>query len=312
MRIDELKPGQKKKFVPSNTKEGQTFTTFLNQCSESIIAMKEAKGFLYRGLNANADIFIGRPRENRKAKDTSAPLHREMDKLFSAAGFTALRSNSIFCSGDINTADTYGDLYIIFPINGFSFTWSPIVDDLYQYFQNKDITSADELYINQTEMTHLRNIAAVISKEIHIHQDALSAHYHKEKVEFPFALDSLLDNAREEFIEISEDTFLAPKHIVRRIKSGLEYIDSAEKKSGVPMNHIKLRIANLHKILDNDVNLNPKDIVKKLGYTDKDFSAAIHSNREIIVHGEYYAFSYDKYYRYLTDAILNKGMKPKL
>jgi hypothetical protein len=42
-----------------------------------------------------------------------------------------LRSNSIFCSSSRPTAAGYGNIYMIFPKNGFGITWSRIYSDLY-------------------------------------------------------------------------------------------------------------------------------------------------------------------------------------
>jgi hypothetical protein len=56
------------------------------------------------------------------------------------AGFEALRSNSLFCTGDIRRAEDYGEPYVIFPKNGFKFTWS---------WKNVDYFSRDDAYYNR-------------------------------------------------------------------------------------------------------------------------------------------------------------------
>lgn len=128
--FDTLKPGKKKEFIPSNTKQKTSFETFLSDCSESISAMKQANHFLYRGIESDVpDIFIGKSRNKRKPLDTDPSISNSFDKILSASGFTSLRSNSIFCTGSYHQAGNYGDEFLIFPVNGFSYTWSPYVGD---------------------------------------------------------------------------------------------------------------------------------------------------------------------------------------
>jgi hypothetical protein len=55
----------------------------------------------------------------------------KIDARLKKQNFTALRSNSIFCTTNYGTASAYGDVvFVIFPINGFSYTWSPQIRDL--------------------------------------------------------------------------------------------------------------------------------------------------------------------------------------
>lgn len=112
-------------------------------CKQALTGCQKANGFLYRGIRkkyntatsdyeSNApDIFVGKPREDRSAKDSKATIQIEFDKMLTQSGFKALRSNSIFCSGNYQQAEGYGKAYVIFPKDGFSFMWSPIYHDLY-------------------------------------------------------------------------------------------------------------------------------------------------------------------------------------
>jgi hypothetical protein len=106
-------------------------------CSEALNEMKRADNFLYRGLRMSQyqegmpNIFVGKPRENRKAKDSATDVQEKFDNLLKEAGFQALRSNSIFCSGNKSQASGYGEMYCIFPKNGYACTWSPKFSDLY-------------------------------------------------------------------------------------------------------------------------------------------------------------------------------------
>lgn len=102
-------------------------------CSYAVSAMREANGFLYRGVRGEPPLtFLGKPRTDRMAKDSSAEIQERFDAMLKESGFTALRSNSIFCSGNFSQANGYGgNVFMIFPKDGFHFTWSPRYDDLY-------------------------------------------------------------------------------------------------------------------------------------------------------------------------------------
>lgn len=96
-------------------------------CSEFLASVNAAHRFLYRGIKtyeSPSEIFLGRSRNDRHPRDTDADIQLIADEYLTLRGFKALRSNSIFCAGEEQNALTYGDPYIIFPINGFDYTWS--------------------------------------------------------------------------------------------------------------------------------------------------------------------------------------------
>ena len=100
-------------------------------CQEYLQMSKLAGGFLYRGIARNlnrAPIFIGNSSDNRPPRNTAPNIQKIADEYLKIGGFKALRSNSVFC-GNIDQASEYGDIYIIFPIDGFDFTWSMNHDD---------------------------------------------------------------------------------------------------------------------------------------------------------------------------------------
>jgi hypothetical protein len=292
MRLYELKPGQKKEFHPSNTEEPQSFTTFLTNCSESIAAMREAKSFLYRGIKSTkGDIFLGRPRANRNAVDTKGSIQKEVDKFYTAAGFTALRSNSIFCCGDINTAISYGDPYIIFPINGFAFTWSPKIYDFYDYMQSKDINNPSDLYSNQDVLDTIRKSSDRIANKL----DSIII-----KRRFDDVGDELY-YIKVWFNDISYE--YNPKEIPKFLMKASKKCFDIEKKYKVDLKTIHAYISEINELLKTTI-LTSDQVLSNLQYTDKDFAAALKSKKEIIVNGEYYAFTNNKYHKYLWDALI--------
>lgn len=104
-------------------------------CSEFLKIATKANAFLYRGFGGSFSdthkrAFIGMPRENRKPKDSYQNLQDQLDEYLTEKGFTALRSNSLFVTGSKTATSTYGSMYVIFPLNGYKFTWSQVEDDL--------------------------------------------------------------------------------------------------------------------------------------------------------------------------------------
>lgn len=302
MKIDELKHGQKKEFTPSNTKEHSSYSRFLADCSESIVAMQEAKKFLYRGLNLaeEYDVFKGRSRKNREAKDTSNKMQKAMDDLYMKAGFKALRSNSIFCSSEYNTAESYGDVYIIFPVNGFSFTWSPKIYDFYNDMMKADIEDPSQLNISK-----------------------------KQAEKFSSACVDLISDIENNDWRLKGSAPLDASSKIIRILDHIEgtYYFTEKEKAEIEKSFVK--IMELHKSIDEkivskiivkgmqtvvklykSIFSNPMDVLDRLQYTDKDFAKALSTKNEIIINGEYYAFAYDKYYPYLSHALLGIGKAP--
>lgn len=102
-----------------------------DHCSDFLNILKKTNMFLYRGIKdcGNNQIFLGYSRNDRTPRDTDAYIQTLTDTYLKLQGFTALRSNSIFCTADESATDIYGRQYIIFPINGFKYTWSLVHED---------------------------------------------------------------------------------------------------------------------------------------------------------------------------------------
>jgi hypothetical protein len=202
MKVNEIAAG--KKVDIHTNEEGQLIELINTNCSEALASFKEARAFLYRGAQVKYDVFHGRPRENRRSLSMLNWQQEVFDKAMDTYGFTALRSNSIFCSGNINQASSYGKTFMIFPINGFSFLWSSKIRD--------------------------------------------------------FVLNAY---------EIGESCKLA-------------------LKSRDVMGAIQNKVINI------------------FDYSNENLVDAIYSNHEVLIHGEYYAFSHAKYYDLLKTVLLDK------
>jgi hypothetical protein len=146
MKLFELDPGERQG-VPYHGME-RIIDVLESECGDALQAVKSAHRFIYRGVKVGGSnvgtfwkprhlqgsaptIFKSSSRENRKPMDTPGQIQNMIDGALEATGFKALRSNSIFCSGYKAAAINYGVPYIIFPINGFDFTWSRRYADLF-------------------------------------------------------------------------------------------------------------------------------------------------------------------------------------
>jgi len=72
---------------------------------------------------------------NRHPVDSTPQLQELIDKYLKSKGFTALRSNSIFVTGNLKFAQAFQreekEIHVIFPSKNFSFTWNPKISDFY-------------------------------------------------------------------------------------------------------------------------------------------------------------------------------------
>jgi transcription antitermination factor NusG len=129
-----------KSFTASGTplKMENLFKGLQKNCKEIIKVYQDLNGssfkrqkFLYRGIRSRSDALYGKPFEARKPKDSNSELHTMLNDAMKNAGFTARRDNSTFTTGDRGQASGYGNsLYILFPVDGFKYTWSRTEKDL--------------------------------------------------------------------------------------------------------------------------------------------------------------------------------------
>ena len=100
-------------------------------CSDAVAAYRITSRILYRGIKSFDKIIKGKSLSYREPVDTEPITQELVDKMLSGAGFKALRSNSIFCTPEVWDTKYYGEPYILFPENGFEYTWSRKIRDFY-------------------------------------------------------------------------------------------------------------------------------------------------------------------------------------
>jgi len=129
---------EKSKVNERPVKMDNLFKALAKNCKEIIKVYKELnrnnferEKFLFRGIRSSDDALYGKPFESRKPKDSNQDLHELVNGTIKHLGFEANRENAMFVTGDRSQASGYGhSLYVLFPVDGFKFTWSKTVKDL--------------------------------------------------------------------------------------------------------------------------------------------------------------------------------------
>ena len=184
----------------SNLTDPNALMVFLKlHCSDIIDVYTQTQKVMYSGMkNVKPNVYIEKTPSNRIPRD--APINNQIavDGKLKSAGFTALRNNSIFCSSKKTDAQHYTKAnpspHVIFPLNGFSFTYSSVFEDLFLNVfapwkvKNKIMTNRTEQIFNATleELSpsefverwgfHKENISGAIAskKEIYIHGEYIA------------------------------------------------------------------------------------------------------------------------------------------
>jgi hypothetical protein len=118
----------------------------IEECSDIVSIMRQTKKFLYRGVDGKPSVFKSRPREARRPRDNAPELHHAINAWLREHGFYAVRANSLFVTSLFGMTDQYGKPYVIFPVNGFKYTWfQKGAGDLFIDMQNMYGSSATQL-----------------------------------------------------------------------------------------------------------------------------------------------------------------------
>jgi hypothetical protein len=143
----ELAPGEKMDFLSTNASANDKLILLIEKhCSDALQAMRQAHKPLYRGFRgSHGYAFIGAPRKARRTF-TNKGVVDLFNEHFKRSGIKANRSNSISTTSAAGAANTFGDLYYIFPVNGFSFSWSPMVNDFGSIFGGYNLEEFHNAY----------------------------------------------------------------------------------------------------------------------------------------------------------------------
>ena len=127
---------------PDNRQPGEgeyTYAALVNkiktECSDIISVLKGTNKVLYRGIKGKGDAFVGSPRTNREPRDSSKINQIYYNAWLTRKGIAARRDNSLFVTSHRAFAWRFADgntnnMYVIFPKNGFKYSWSTRHDDI--------------------------------------------------------------------------------------------------------------------------------------------------------------------------------------
>ena len=296
------------------------FSLIEDVCSDFIADMKAAQKFLYRGMRSSGKVVYGKPYENRKTMDTSSVVQEKFDSLLKSAGFKALRSNSIFASASKGQAGNYGDgLYIIFPRNGYECTWSLTKHDWIPKPEEVGISETPSIYPIVQLLAFVIDCLTRIYKNGNFYKYSSSDKY-LGKITNSKSIDKII-----KLIETDKDI----KAILANLKNAKTNIQKnkvldLESAKIIDVNliqyqkffkdldmmfmgfndtyHKKTKI-KIHKFANkkNESSSPAQEKALALSFVTKfklksgDMKAALKSNNEIYINGEYIAFNVDTY-----------------
>lgn len=314
---------------PDSTTAEKYIALLERDCSDALRAMVAAQGFLYRGLRdkrtptgnvPSPSAFRGAPHAARKAKDTYPALQVDVDNLLKASGFKALRSNSIFVTSDPDQASEYGQLYLVFPVNGFDMLWSPKYEDFYTGFldrygpvvtamkHSKYIDEEDFIDVLRHGNQLIRTIRTFVSDAIN--DDP------RHKPANPQARNFCADI----YNVLTQDNFYRPilsghppdRELVKMLFDAWEGLEKTDPKlaqwlegrdpTEPPAPGFEDRFATLAHMIavlsknhEVDQEIAQRFVRETHKFKDDGLAEAIESQNEICIAGEYYAFKLNDY-----------------
>lgn len=272
----------------SSEKEKYYFDLISKNCSEFIQQIYGKGVALYRGAEDAPDVYIGKPFDKRVPRDSDPKMQAGFDAALEAAGFSALRRNSVFCTGDIGQAMNYGTVYLMFPKNGYKFTWSTKVHDLtndeFEQYQTWQEMLQEVSGVSSDDFYHSLNRAQQSLESVLDKFDLVKQQYPKVKLQDLSNLNLLISDCLEGLT--SKGYFISKLNVwIKKFQDFSSKVLMKDKGFAAFLNSIAVE-TNPKKLRNMQLNL-----VKNLGYRNTDILAAIKSHNEIFLSGEYYAVS---------------------
>ncbi|MCS7316832.1 MAG: hypothetical protein NZZ41_00720 [Candidatus Dojkabacteria bacterium] len=227
-------------------------------CSEIISIYKRNNKFFYRGEKKDYFFYKKTFPQNRRPRDTNIKIHNIIEETLSYLGFKARRSNSVFVISEPVVSSSYGRNYIFFPKNGFSFTWSSTIYDLYLDFSE----------IISTEW-NLRN-----NKEIYIVDHEFFKLKEKKKQE------------KNEIIKELNEIIFDKSTSLKNLRDIFNYIIRAKLPSYDMLKVHDILQKNFRKLYESE----KKYVYEFIGenFQNDDLDSAIRNHSEVLFTGEYY------------------------
>lgn len=140
------------------------------ECSQILALNKKTHKFLLSGMKDRGAAFQGETQQNRPPKDSDPEPSQKFDDYLKRLNFKALRSNSIFVTTDVEQAEMYGDIYLIFPRdNQFSYTYTKHKDIVLDQTSDENLETLTTFLAAYSPMAQQLDLAMDKGVEILIH-----------------------------------------------------------------------------------------------------------------------------------------------
>lgn len=123
----------------------------MKNCSE-FLSISKNKKFLYRGFRQQLGLaFIGKPREDRRSTGLGRYAHNRLIQLMDKVGFKATRDKTISCCSSEGVAKFFGYPHYVYPLNGFTYTWSTKYPDVGRLGETGNVSKLRQLTDEQVD-----------------------------------------------------------------------------------------------------------------------------------------------------------------
>ena len=128
-----------KRFLTEDLNQENIIELIKQDCSQFL---KESKQYyLYRGIPNQTDEFIKLvPRIDRKPKNSRPEMQEDFNAAFEKLyGESNIRAKAVFSTGSEMDTQFYAkgkEPYIIFPVDGYTYWWSPHISDIFVEFKD--------------------------------------------------------------------------------------------------------------------------------------------------------------------------------
>jgi hypothetical protein len=302
----------------------------MSECSDALGIMKSAKKSLFRGVKDLEDVhaYKGKSETNRMPVDTPWEVQNMVDNFLEVAGFQARRGNSIFVTSYAKQAIHYGDVFYIFPVNGYRITWNEKISDFYNNIvENNKLRSWLSRAI-PSKAIGLSNKKSPLYKKINdylnkIFWDAKDVNISKMnsdsirtiQIEVIYLQDMLEKNSQitvkdtKQLLDVSSK-ISSPAFINQHSASDQAILKNISKNINEFLTVLNQYYLDLEKNPpEKAFGLSPdtaREAATKLGFVDGNLQGALKTKNEIYLHGEYYAVnpSYDWMFEIILKAVL--------
>lgn len=115
-----------------NDDDEENANKIIRECSQAVAAYRKVGKMLYRGiknqLNQMDFLYVDSP-SNRQSIAVPEEAQYVIDTALALINCKARRANSILTTSNEGHAKSFGRSYSVFPVDGFSFTWSKTIVD---------------------------------------------------------------------------------------------------------------------------------------------------------------------------------------